>query len=215
MIDSFKNGTSIEELEIKYGLKKVTIKKHLKSFIGDEFFEKLLNSNHNNKTKNNLQIKEIDKSLDFIEKSEDHLLSVEKDLIQGDQSIENSSYSDESFFEIPPLKENIDFDDRKELTSKPLKEFSLPDNTFMIVDKNIELNILFISDFPEYRFLPEVDQKRMVIKLFSNKKIANSFCSKNQKVIKIPNGNVFNLASPFLINKGISRIIFDDYLLSI
>ena len=74
--------------------------------------------------------------------------------------------------------------------------------------------MLFIRDFPEYNFLPEVDQKRKIIKLFSNKKTANSFCSKNQKVIKVPNGYVLNLASPYLIKKGISRIIFDNYLLS-
>ena len=59
------------------------------------------------------------------------------------------------------------------------------------------------------------DQKRKIIKLFSDKKAANSFCKKNQKIIKVPNGEVFSLVSSFLIDKGISRIIFDDNLLSI
>ena len=100
-------------------------------------------------------------------------------------------------------------------TSKPLKEFIFPNDSYMIIDKNNELEIFQIEDFPEYSFLPDDDQKNKVIKLFSDKKIARTFCNKNQKIIKVPNGQVFILVASFLIEKGISRIIFDENLLSI
>ena len=70
-------------------------------------------------------------------------------------------------------------------------------------------------DFPEYSFLPDDDQERRIIKLFSDKKAASAFCKKNQKIIKVPNGEVFSLVTSFLIDKGISRIIFDENLISI
>ena len=63
--------------------------------------------------------------------------------------------------------------------------------------------------------MSENDQKRKIIKLFSDKKSANSFCNKNQKIIKVPNGNVFFLAASFLKEKGISRIINGDQLIAL
>ena len=119
------------------------------------------------------------------------------------------------FYEILPMSEEIDFNSRKDLTSKPLRDFNFPNNTFMIVNNNIELEIKYIKDFPEFSFLSEADQICKTIKLFSEKKIANSLCSKNQKVIKVPNGEVFKLSANFLLEKGISKIILDEVLLSI
>ena len=41
MLQAFKNGNSLEDLEVKYGLKKVTIAKHLKSLIDSAEFMKI------------------------------------------------------------------------------------------------------------------------------------------------------------------------------
>lgn len=217
MVEAFKSGISLEELENKYKLKKLTIVKHLKSLLNEIEFKRFSKLHITQKSKDFDPIRDINNSSALINKS----LSLDKNLLNSENYIEefnpnqNSSSSEEGFFEIPPLRENIDFETRKDLTSKPLEEFLFPEVVFIIVDKNIELNVLLLKDLPEYSYLPEVEQKRKIIKLFSNKKTATSFCGKNQKVIKVPNVKVFNLASPFLIKKGITRIIFDEYLLSI
>lgn len=193
MINDFKNGISFDQLSFKYGLKEITIKKHLKQLLTEKVF---------NKINNELKTKDLDG-----EENESLFNLKSKNSILEDK--------EEMFYEIMPLSEEIDFYSRKDLTSKPLKDFNFPDNTFMIVNSNIELEIKYIKDFPEFSFLSEADQICKTIKLFSEKKIASSLCSKNQKVIKVPNGEVFKLSANFLLNKGISKIIFDEILISI
>ncbi len=193
MINDFKNGSSFDQLSNKYGLKEITIRKHLKKILTEKVFNRLSSE---------LKIRDIK-----IEKNDSELNPKTKN--------SNLEEREDMFYEILPLSEEIDFNSRKDLTSKPLKDFDFPNNTFMIVNNNIELEIKYIKDFPEFSFLAESDQLCKTIKLFSEKKIANSLCSKNQKVIKVPNGEVFKLSANFLLNKGISKIILDEVLLSI
>ena len=190
MVAAFKKGVNLDELSILYKLKVITIKKHLKNSLGETEFKKTINLN---------QIKEVN----F------------QDLDGSEEEKSSKAQNDENFFEIPPLNETYDFGVRKDFASKPLKDFELPENIFLIVNTSIDLEIFSIRDFPEYSFLSETDQNRKIIKLFSDKKSANSFCNKNQKIIKVPNGNIFLLASSFLREKGITRIIYDDNLLSL
>ena len=92
---------------------------------------------------------------------------------------------------------------------------NFPDLVFMVVDKNIELEPKLLKDFPEWNFLSEDDLNRKTIQVFSDQKLAKQSCSKNQKLIKVPNTNVFLIAADNLKSKGISRIIFEDSLLAL
>ena len=55
----------------------------------------------------------------------------------------------------------------------------------------------------------------MTIEIFSDQKIAKKVCLTNQKLIKIPNPKVLELAAKKLKEKGITRIIYEDNLLSL
>jgi hypothetical protein len=193
MINDFKLGKSFNELSIKYSLKEITIRKHLK---------KLLTKKEFDETEKNLK----EKTFNLVESYTSDNIDIENHNLDKNQ---------EFFYEISPLNEEIDFNVRKDLTSKPLKEFDLPNNIYMIVNANVDLEIKYIKDFPEYSFLSEDDQNCKTIKLFSDKKLAKQVCSKSNKLLKVPNGEVFKLSTSFLLKKGITRIIFDDYLLSI
>ena len=46
-------------------------------------------------------------------------------------------------------------------------------------------------------------------------KLAKKFCNKEQKVIKVPNPDVFRIVAPLLLKKGISRIISADKLIAL
>ena len=85
----------------------------------------------------------------------------------------------------------------------------------MIVNKNIELEIKLLSDFPEWDFLPKVDLERKTIEIYFDLNIAKRSCKKEQKVIKVPNPNVFRIASPILISRGISRIVSSEKLIAL
>ena len=57
MLYAFKNGNSLEDLEVKYELKKVTIAKHLKSLIDSAEFMKIAKLNSSKNDKNSLSDK--------------------------------------------------------------------------------------------------------------------------------------------------------------
>ena len=85
----------------------------------------------------------------------------------------------------------------------------------MIVDKNIELITKHLKEYPSWQFLPEEDLNRKTIEIFFNIKLAKSMCNKEQKVIKVPNTNVFKIVAPILLSRGISRIVSEEELITI
>ena len=91
----------------------------------------------------------------------------------------------------------------------------MPEIVYMLVDKNIELLPRMVKDYPEWGFLPQQDLNRMSLEIFDDHNYAKKLCSKNQKLIKIPNPNVFLIASRILKSKGITRIIFNNLLLAL
>ncbi len=121
----------------------------------------------------------------------------------------------DSFLEIAPVDYEIDNSSRIELSSVPLSEVDFPKVVYMIVDKKIELEIKLLKDFPEWRFLPEDDLRRKTIEIFFDLNLAKRSCNKEQKVLKVPNTDVFRIASPVLIAKGISRIVCAENLIAL
>ena len=117
--------------------------------------------------------------------------------------------------DAPSLEKVVDAGVTKELTSVPILEVNLPKTVYMIVDKKVELNLQAISDLPEWSFLPENELKRTAILLFSNQRTAKRICSRNQRVIKIPNTRIFKLSKSYLIAKGITRLILEDSIIGL
>ena len=63
-------------------------------------------------------------------------------------------------------------------------------------------------------FLPEEDLQFKTIEIYFDLKVAKRDCKKDQKVIKVPNPNVFKIASKIMVSRGIKRIISDKQLIS-
>ena len=104
---------------------------------------------------------------------------------------------------------------RKDLSSVPISEIEFPQNVYMIVDKKIELEIKFLKDFPDWQFLPKEELNRKTIEIYFDLKNAKRFCNKDQKVIKVPNTDVFEISAPILLSRGISRIVSADKLIAL
>jgi len=190
IIQGFKNGISINKLSERFNCTKLTISRNLKKILGNEQYERILKGFSLNKS---------DKSK----------------LMNSDQSKEANLSNDTFFVEIVPLKTNFDNEKQKELSSIPLDSVIFPKTVYMVVDKKIELHIKLLKDFPEWRFLPKPDLERKTIEIFVDLKNAKIACNKDQKVIKVPNTNVFKLVAPILISRGISRMIKEDKLIAI
>ena len=85
----------------------------------------------------------------------------------------------------------------------------------MVVDKKIEFVIKLLKDYPEWQFLSQDELKRKTIEIFYDLKNAKRFCNKEQKVIKVPNTEVFKIVAPILLSKGISRIVSSEKLIAL
>ena len=212
ILTAFNEGIDIKEISKNFNFTVPTITRHLRNILGQKIFleKKSLASPKNLKKSSNTSAPSK-KSL--IQKENDETKLVKKNFLK-DVS-EEIFETDQKFFEIAPLDEQIEFTNQRELSSIPLEEINLPKVLYMIVSNFVELEVKLLKEYPNWSFLPETDQKRITIEIFSDQKVAKRFCTKNQKIIKIPNTKVFQIASRKLIDKGISRIVFEDNLISL
>ncbi len=142
--------------------------------------------------------------------------SCSKDLALKNHDIDDYENIDNNFEEIAPLLNGFDFDQEKQKSDFEILNYeSLPESVYMIVDKKVELDLQPISDLPEWSFLPENELQRNAILLFSNQRSAKRICSRNQRVIKVPNTSVFKLSKSYLISKGITRLILEDSIIGL
>ena len=214
LVKGFKSGKTIKDLSEEFCFTSVTIIRKLKKKLGVSLYKEL-----NRKNKESVQ-DNINRDKDF---NIDHIESNLKDSQNNFPDINQSEkYSDEKnffhaseFIEISPLNYEIESTSRKELSSIPISEINFPEMVYMIVDKNIDLEIKLLKDYPQWDFLPNSDLNRKTIEIFNDIKVAKRFCKKEQKVIKIPNTDVFRIAAPILISKGISRIVSSEQLIAL
>ena len=129
---------------------------------------------------------------------------------------DNNQNIDNNFEEIAPLLSGFDFNLEKQKSDYEILNYeSLPESVYMIVDKKVELDLQPISELPEWSFLPENELQRNAILLFSNQRSAKRICSRNQRVIKVPNTSIFKLSKSYLISKGITRLILEDSIIGL
>ena len=215
IIESFTLGKSIEELSKKYNFTIPTISRNLKKLLGENKFKELSlitksvkesNSikSQNNKENNGTKLTK-ENPLSNLDNQSD-ISETTKDALEGVNTI---------FTEIAPL--NIEFDsaNQQDLSSVPISEAELPKVVYMVVDKKIELEIKLLKDFPEWEFLSHEDLNRKTIEIFLDLNLAKRSCNKEQKVLKVPNTDVFRIAARFLVGKGISRIVCAENLIAI
>ena len=209
LISTFKKGIKIEELSQRFNCSKLTIVRNLKKNLGESKYKEIITNNKNLITDSRK-----------LEKSKKIKSDIDS-AVAGNTSINNLNKNasdfapEDSFFEIVPLDYEIENLPRKELSSVPISDVDFPKVVYMIVDKKIELEIKLLKDFPEWDFLPLNDLNRKTIEIFFDLNLAKRSCNKEQKVLKVPNTDVFRIAAPLLIEKGISRIVCAENLISL
>ena len=203
IINDFIRNKTLEEISQKFKFTKLTITRHLKKTLGDEKYNEL-----NKITKKK---KRFSKHHDFEDKSlsDTYIKSASEEFISQDELPENK------FFEIATLNVDIDSKTQRDFSSVSIKEVDLPKIVYMIVDKQVELETKLLKEYVEWNFLSEEDLNRKTIEIFYDLKVAKRSVKKEQRVIKIPNSNVFNITAPILKAKGISRIVSSELLIAL
>ena len=187
ILESFKEGSETIQIAKKYNFSNATIIRQLKNMMGSDAYYKF----KKRKSSSNLN------------------------LIENPSINSSTNESGDIFFEVVPLTEGVDLNSQKDLSSLPIMDFEFPNIAYMIVDKVTELETKFLKDYPEWQFLPKDDLNRKTIQIYFDLKNAKRDCTRDQKVIKVPNTDVFKIVSPILISRGITRIVTEDKLLAL
>ena len=187
---------SIDQLSKNFECTNATIIRNLKNELGNEKYQEIVSSRNirknSKKSKKSIKSQENQKNLIF-----------------------NANETESEFVELAPIDYEIDNVPRKEISSVPIKDIEFPNIVYMIVNKNIELETKLLKDYPDWEFLPNEDLNRKTIEIYYDLKSARRACSKEQKVIKVPNTDVFRIVSPILISRGISRIVSAEQLIAL
>ena len=207
----FTNGEGLDFLMNKFEVSKLTIIRNLKKLLGENEYKNFLNKNLKSIKKRNSKVK-INIQKDISPNNSNSNVKEVRSSFDGDIA---DSYIDQPLIEITPLIQEISSDMQKDLSSIPISSMCFPKILYMTVDKNFELEIKPLKDFLDWNFLPQDDLKRKTIEVFLDIKEAKIKCNKDQKVIKIPNTNVFQIVNHILLSKGISRIVCGSNLVAL
>ena len=135
----------------------------------------------------------------------------EEEGVAADDNFEAS----QTFTELVPLVGVADLSDRLPLEVQPLQAVTLPNSVYMLVDKVVELDARPLRDFPELGHLEEAELDRQGLFLYANPRAAKRQCGRSQRVIKVPDTAVFERTSPYLLARGITRLVMDGSLIAL
>ena len=228
ILEAYRAGDTTSDIAEKYSCTANTINRTVKNLLSDSEYillkEKRLKIN--NKKEKLFKNKTIEEKKEHVEQPISLTSLKEKDL-ETKVNDKLFSHDDEKgvYFStdcsndievIAPLLSGFDFEEEKQKMDFKINNYeSLPESVYMIVDKKVELELQLISDLPEWSFLPENELERKAILLFANQRSAKRSCSRNQRVIKIPNTSIFKISKSYLISKGITRLILDDSMIAL
>lgn len=122
-----------------------------------------------------------------------------------DDSSDDGDFGD-AFVTVPV---GIAINERASAAPQPLTTGALPVSVYMLVDKTVELQAKPLKDFPELGLLPEDEQERQALMLYSNPRQAKRQCGRTQRVIKVPDSGVLERTSSYLLAQGITRLVVE------
>ena len=208
IILSFTDGKTIDFLSEKFKCTKLTIIRNIKKNLGESKYKELIHKNKFLIENSNLVVDNESKENSFSKNPKEKKLS-------NHRLKDEEFYPEETFLEIAPLNCEIENVPRKELSSVPISEIDFPKMVYMIIDNKIELKIKSLKDYPDWQFLPIEDLNRKNIEIYFEIKTAKIACKKDEKIIKVPNTDVFRIVAPFLRARGISRIVSEEKLIAL
>ncbi len=210
LLKSYESGSTIDELSKKYNFTKLTISRNLKKNLGDNKYQELFELNKS------LRPSSKSREINISDRNSKEKLT-KKITIAGKKNNQTNKefLSSTTFIEIPPMDCQIDNLQQKDFSSVAISEVKFPKVVYMIVDKKIELEAKLLKDYPQWQFLAENELNKKTIEIYYDLQIAKRFCNKEQKVIKVPNTDLFRIVAPILVDRGISRIVTSDKLIAL
>ena len=118
----------------------------------------------------------------------------------------------EEFHEVAVLPVDLPQVNTQEVPCQPFEAGVLPDSVYMLVDKTVELDPRPLSEFPELGVADPDEQALQALCLFTSPRTAKRQCGRSQRVIKVPDTQVFAITTRHLVARGITRLLVEGAL---
>ncbi len=122
---------------------------------------------------------------------------------------------DNVFHEIAVLPVDLPQVTTQQVICRPFASELLPDSVYMLVDKTVELDPRPLSEFPELGLSDPLEQQRQALCLFASPRAAKRQCGRSQRVIKVPDPQVFEQTSSYLLARGITHLVVEGSLFAL
>ena len=104
----------------------------------------------------------------------------------------------------------------EKLEITPLTDASLPNLCYVVVERSSsELVALPLRTFAHLGEIPEAEGESRTLPVFDNHRVARRFSRRNQRVVKLPDGGLLQTTSPYLMAKGITRLLIDGQVFAL
>ncbi|MEM8805394.1 MAG: helix-turn-helix domain-containing protein [Cyanobacteria bacterium P01_G01_bin.38] len=97
----------------------------------------------------------------------------------------------------------------------PLQSAVLPRPCYLVIDRLSELITRPLKDFADLGQIPQAEQSAQTLPVFDNHRVARRFSRRNQRVIKVPDGQLLTRTRPYLQAKGINHLLIDGNVYSL
>ena len=119
------------------------------------------------------------------------------------------------FHEVAVLAVDLPQVSREQISCLPFAAGVLPESVYMLVDKTVELDPRPLSDFPELGVADPSELSRQALCLYASPRTAKRQCGRSQRVIKVPDTQVFERTTRHLVARGITRLVMEGALYSL
>ena len=119
------------------------------------------------------------------------------------------------FHEVAVLPVDLPQVSREQISCLPFAVGVLPESVYMLVDKTVELDPRPLSEFPELGVADPSELSRQALCLYASPRTAKRQCGRSQRVIKVPDTQVFERTTRHLVARGITRLVMEGALYSL
>lgn len=97
----------------------------------------------------------------------------------------------------------------------PLSDAIFPQTCYLVVDRLSELITHPLKEFADLGEIPAEQGSALTLPVFDNHRVARRFSRRNQRVIKVPDGQLITKATSYLQAKGITHLLIDGNIYSL
>jgi hypothetical protein len=226
IVERYRAGETSAQIAAAYGCSTNTVSRTVRSLLSPEEYAEL-KTQRSAKT-SGLESTAIERSA--LENSPSEVGTAENSCVESAGSHGTSADLDDDatfntddanvfdanvFHEIAVLPVDLPQVTTQQVICRPFASELLPDSVYMLVDKTVELDPRPLSEFPELGLSDPSEQQRQALCLYASPRAAKRQCGRSQRVIKVPDTQVFAQTSSYLLARGITHLVVEGSLFTL